>query len=355
MRWRRILGLAFLATGATCRGDPQQPLVEDTRCASAAEIEGLRINQLQIVGSHNSYRRRTHAPLFAFAQSLRACLAAELDPENWDYDHPPLADQLGGYRVRALEIDLFNDPEGGRFYNRHGLKFVGKPVASNVPELLEPGLKVLHVPDFDYQTHHATFRSALRALAAWSDAHPGHVPLFIHLETKEATIADDVPDWGLTTAIPFDAAAAGAIDAEIRGVFSPARIITPDEVRGAHATLEEAVLTDGWPTLAATRGRVLFFMEGAAVDEYVAGAPGLVGRLVFANSQPGDPHAAVVIANDAIAGQATIADMVTHVYSGSNEWAVRGVWTAVGPNAVKGWKLGKPGGDSSIELFSNDK
>jgi hypothetical protein len=38
---------------------------------------------------------------------------------------------------------------------------------------------------------------------------------------------------------------------------------------------------------------------------------------------------------------ATIADMVTHVYSGSSEWAVRGTWTAVGPNAVKGWKLGK--------------
>ena len=114
--------------------------------------------------------------------------------------------------------------------------------------------------------------------------------------------------------MPFDAAAAAAIDTEIRAVFAETRIITPDEVRGAHATLEEAVLADGWPTLAAARGRILFFMEGAAVDEYVAGAPGLVGRLVFANSQPGDPHAAVVIVNDAIAGQATIADMVSRGY-----------------------------------------
>ena len=37
----------------------------------------------------------------------------------------------------------------------------------------------------------------------------------------------------------------------------------------------------------------------------------------------------------------TVSDMVTHVYSGTNEWAVRGQWTAVGPNASKGWKLGK--------------
>ena len=225
-------------------------------------------------------------------------LPAELIRRAWDYDHLPLPEQLVDYRMRGLEIDLYNDPEGGRFYNRQGLKFISEPVASNIPELLEPGLKVLHVPDFDYETHHYTFRSALQTIAAWSDAHPMHVPLAIHIETKEQTVADALPDFGLTTAVPFDAAAAAGIDTEIRAVFSPARLITPDEVRGAHATLEEAVLADGWPTLAAARGRILFFMEGAAVDEYVAGAPGLVGRLVFASAQPGDPHAAVVISND---------------------------------------------------------
>ena len=202
--------------------------------------------------------------------------------------------------MRGFELDVFNDPEGGRFYNRQGLRFINEPVESNIPELLEPGLKVLHIPDVDYETHHYTFRSALQTIAAWSDAHPNHAPLAIHIETKEGTIADAAPTLGLTTAVPFDAAAAAAIDTEIRAVFADTRIITPDEVRGAHATLEEAVLTDGWPTLAAARGRVLFFMEGAAVDEYVAGAPGLVGRLVFANSQPGDPHAAVMIVNDSL-------------------------------------------------------
>jgi cysteine-rich repeat protein len=38
---------------------------------------------------------------------------------------------------------------------------------------------------------------------------------------------------------------------------------------------------------------------------------------------------------------ASVSDMVTHVYSGTNEWAVRGQWKPVGPNAVNGWKLGK--------------
>jgi hypothetical protein len=114
--------------------------------------------------------------------------------------------------------------------------------------------------------------------------------------------------------VPFDAAAAAAIDTEILAVFSQARLITPDEVRGTHATLEEAVLAKEWPTLAAARGRIFFFMQGAAVDEYVAGAPGLVGRLVFADAQPGDAHAAVVISNDPIGGAAAIADLVDRGY-----------------------------------------
>ncbi|HXU00849.1 MAG TPA: Ca2+-dependent phosphoinositide-specific phospholipase C [Polyangia bacterium] len=308
-----VLALVF-AAGAACRSDRIDLPGPDARCASAAEVDGLRLNQLQVIGSHNSYRRRTDEALFAYVQGLAACLSAELDPENWDYDHVPLREQLDTYGVRALEIDLFNDPAGGRFYNRQGLRWIGEPVASNIPELLEPGLKVLHVPDFDYRTHHPTFRSALREIAAWSDAHPGHVPLAIHLETKQATVADDLPDLGLTTAVPFDAAAAAAIDAEIRSVFAVSRIITPDEVRGAHATLDEAVRARGWPTLAAARGRVLFFLEGVAVGEYVGRAPGLRGRLVFASAQPGEPHAAVVIANDAVAGQAAIADMVTRGY-----------------------------------------
>ena len=308
---RRIAPLVVVFAATGCGAGRPGP---DAPCARAADVDGLRLNQIQVVGSHNSYRRRTYGPLFAHVQSLASCLSEELDPENWDYNHPPLREQLDVYGVRALEIDLFNDPQGGRFYNRQGLAWIGEPVASHVPALLEPGFKVLHVPDFDYQSHHVTFRSALREIAAWSDAHPRHVPLAIHIETKAATVADDLPDLGLTKALPFDAAAANAIDAEIRSVLPVSHLITPDEVRGAHATLDEAVRAGGWPTLAAARGRILFFMEGAAIDAYVAGAPGLVGRLVFASARPGEPHAAVVIANGAIRDQAAIADLVRSGY-----------------------------------------
>src|SRR5262245_38316957 len=216
---RRLAGLAFLVlAGAGC--DDWVPEPPDLPCATDAEIAGLRINQLQVVGSHNSYRRHTYPPIFIFIASIASSLPADADPASLDYDHLPLPDQLDTYRMRGLELDLYNDPDGGQFYDRQGLRFVNEPVASNIPELLEPGLKVLHIPDFDYETHHYTFRAALQTIAAWSDAHPTHVPLAVHLETKESTIADVLPNFDLTPAIPFFPASADAIDTEIRAIFT---------------------------------------------------------------------------------------------------------------------------------------
>jgi len=286
----------------------------ETPCAKPEEIATLRLNQLQLVGSHNSYRHHTYQPLFELIQSFGSTAPEELNAASWDYDHLPLAEQLTDYGMRALEVDVFNDPEGGRFYDRQGLRFISEPTASNLPELRDPGMKVLHVPDFDYQTHHLPFVSALRAIAAWSDEHPRHLPLFIQIESKASSVADVLTNQGFTMAAPFDAAAADALDTEILSVFARSRVITPDEVRGTHATLDEAVTTTGWPLVEACRGRILFFMEGPAVDPYLAGGLGLAGRLIFVQSTPGDAHAAVVFGNEPVGGQSMILDLARRGY-----------------------------------------
>ncbi len=276
----------------------------------------LKINQLQMIGSHNSYRTKTYQPIYDFVQGISFLLPAQYNPDGWDYTHESFPVQLNDYNIRSMEIDIYNDPQGGQYYERKGLPLVGESAESGIAELQQPGFKVLHIPDFDYQTHHYTFVSALTELKNWSDAHPKHIPFIILIESKTSTVADVLTQFDLTEAIPFDAAAADALDAEIKSVFGNNldRVITPDEVRGTYFTLEEAILTDGWPTLGESRGKFLLVMEGAAVSHYKSGHPSLQGRAMFVYSSPGEPEAAFVIKNNSKGDQAEINNLVEQGY-----------------------------------------
>ena len=70
-------------------------------------------------------------------------------------------------------------------------------------------------------------------------------------------------------------------------------MITPDQVRGKHKTLEEAVLQNQWPTLAKAGGKVVFLMDQRPVGPvYLEGHAALRGRVIFTNAVPGQPDCA---------------------------------------------------------------
>ena len=120
-----------------------------------------------------------------------------------------------------------------------------------------PGFKVIHVPDVDFKSSCVMLQACLAQVAAWSSAHPNHIPIVIVLHCTDTR----TPMPGATSPMPFDAAAAAALDGEIRAGFTAGQIITPDQVKGAHASLKEAVQMGGWPTLRAARGKVIFVLE----------------------------------------------------------------------------------------------
>ena len=96
----------------------------------------------------------------------------------------------------------------------------------------------------------------------------------------------------------FDGAQLDAVDTEITGVLGD-RLITPDDVRGSAADLRTAVQTTGWPTVADSRGKFLFFMDNANKrDLYLQGHPSLQGRAMFTSSGEGQPDGAVLKVND---------------------------------------------------------
>ena len=81
-------------------------------------------------------------------------------------------------------------------------------------------------------------------------------------------------------------------------------MIAPDQVRGSYPTLEAAVLAGNWPTLATSRGKVIFLMDQKKSGPiYAAGHPSLRGRVLFTNATPGEPECAFIEQNSGTPAQ----------------------------------------------------
>jgi hypothetical protein len=271
----------------------------------------LRLNQVQVIGSHNSYHIRPEEPLWSLLKGFDPTLGIGLD-----YTHSPLPEQFANQGVRQIELDVFADPAGGLYDQRVVLPIVGLPADSGIPELEQPGFKVMHVQEVDFLSNCGwTLVQCLQQVKSWSDANPRHLPLAILIELKDGPIED--PGLGFVIPHPIGPPELDALDAEIRTVFSPRELITPDDVRGSAPTLEDAVLDRGWPTLGASRGKVMFLMDngGGYRTDYLTGHPSLAGRVLFTNATPGDADAAFVKHNDA-KGAANIAEIQDLVRQG---------------------------------------
>jgi hypothetical protein len=266
----------------------------------------LRLNHMQVVGSHNSYHVQPGDALFDLLFEFAPPLA-----EAFEYTHLPLGEQFDTQGVRQIELDVFYDPDGGLYESPIGLQLAtGNPVAT-IPGLDLPGFKVLHVQEVDFETTCQTLIECLVDVKDWSDDHPHHVPIMILIEAKDDAIEDPL-DLGFLVPPPIGAAEFDILDGEIRSVFPDGQLITPDDVRGGRATLEEAVMVDGWPRVDDSRGRVMFALDngGAKKADYIAGHESLRGRVMFTSSGPGEAEAGFLKLNDALEDFDFIQEMV---------------------------------------------
>jgi hypothetical protein len=166
--------------------------------------------------------------------------------------------------------------------------------------MAKPGFKVVHVQDVDYRSTCQPFVACLRIIREWSKEHRQHAPIFVLIETKTErprvpqAESDDIAEPEAFTSQSFD-----ALDAEIRTVFAPEEMITPDQVRGRFPTLNAAIRAGQWPTLRVARGKVLFLMDQQRMGPiYLDGHPSLRGRVLFTNARPGEPDAAFIEQNN---------------------------------------------------------
>jgi hypothetical protein len=243
--------------------------------APTAVAAELRLNDVQVLGSHNSYKlamRRLPALVLGWRRPEIA--------RTLEYEHVPLGEQLD-LGVRALELDVFDDPTSELF--GRGNRF-----------------PVLHVQTIDDRSSCATLTECLAVIAAWSKAHPDHVPLVVTMNAKDAPI-----EWpGAVIPRPFDASSWGALDAVVRAALG-ARLINPAEVITSSGPV--------WPTLAASRGRILVVLDegGAKLEAY---GDGHETRALFGNYPEGHPGAAVMIVNEPVAAFERIGALVRAGY-----------------------------------------
>ena len=309
----------------------------------AAPSDALPINQIQVVGTHNSYAipadprvtalmaPRLSALIQKMGMATTPAQRAVMEDEHpgaladmakaLDYVQMPLQAQLRS-GVRSLEIDMQPDPKGGAYADPLPYRQLREQGVTDLApiyrdELAKPGMKVFHVADLDFRSQCPSLRSCLTLLKQWSDSEPGHSPVFILLEPKLTGLDRAIP--GATIVPPFDKAAFEEVDESIRSILGRDKVFTPDDLRGGMPTLEAAALAKRWPTVAQARGKFLFLflvpgMNLPAFTPYLDGRPSLQGRMAFVQGKPGMAHTAFMLFDNAITRGADIRDAVQKGY-----------------------------------------
>jgi hypothetical protein len=297
-------GFFSSATPAAAQGTPVRAARAcDSHCSAQWMDANLRINQLQLVGTAESYKQRPNSALMGLIR-----MGGKKDAEALDYGQPALTAQLDA-DVRSLSFDVAYDPDGGAYKNPAGASMAMDLLPDDyIAAMARPGFKAVHVLDVDYQSSCLALKDCLKQVADWSRAHPRHLPIVITLHTNDVK----TPMPGATRPLLCDTAAMEALEGEVRTAFAPDQIITPDMVQGQHASLREAVLAHNWPKLGEARGKVIVVLDDSAqkVDAYRGARRGLEGRAMFVATDEASPVAAFLSIPDPVADAGHIAAAV---------------------------------------------
>ena len=257
-------------------------------CWTAQAAPPLKLNQLQWIGSHNSYKKALPEGVSHYMQQQGQ------DTASLQYQHLPLPQQLD-LGLRHLELDVLADPQGGMYLQPAAEQWLTKSLlsAEDKATLQQPGFKVMHIPDLDFASHCPLFQDCLRQLRLWSDQHSNHLPVVVLLNVKESGVPTGIQPKILT------AEDYAQLDQEIRAILPAHKLLTPDFVRKPGLSLQQSVFTHGWPTVASSRGRFVFLFDGqpAQLELYRQQHPSLAGRVMFGNYVPGSAEAAMVLQN----------------------------------------------------------
>ena len=143
--------------GGVFRGRREQAI---RRLARHYADRCVSLNQVQLLGTHNSYHIQPDPVL------INLYVLFDETAIQWEYTHRPLGEQFELLGIRQIELDVYADPEGGLYAAPFGLQVLLNDPEARIPELEAPGIKVLHVQELDYD---ATCQSLVECLGIVKD------------------------------------------------------------------------------------------------------------------------------------------------------------------------------------------
>lgn len=223
-------------------------------CAVSLPVKAtIKLNQLQVIGSHNSYKTGLDKQVANKLDKLQSGFADKIS-----YAHPTLSEQLD-LGLRQLEIDVLADSQGGLYLNPRGQAWTKNSLHSDLQkqQLAKPGFKVFHIPDIDVSSHCVLFIECLTQLKKWSNQHPHHLPIYILFNVKESpwkNIAGVQPEL-------FSVSHYQALSKEIVKLLGQDKLLTPADIKQPNQGLAESIKSQGWPELESVRGKFVFIFD----------------------------------------------------------------------------------------------
>lgn len=206
----------------------------------------MRYHEVRFKASHNSFQRREQP------------VTEQL---HWDPHHPY---QKSG---RGVELDLVQHKNRWRWRVKHDQPYANRCIVR------------FRFPPFK-QNNGMELRDHLEQLNKWSEEHPGHDVITVHLDLKNAPLSHE----------EF----AERLDSYLLRVIPENKIFAPAALMEDGSDLVTAAMARGWPKLGELQGKFIFCLTGKDEERHVGERKKLYAdsdaknRLCFVDQSMGD-------------------------------------------------------------------
>ena len=201
--------------------------------------DGVKLNEIAILGTHNSYQRLATAETRFAMNIIDTITFKKLGLNTFDFEMDTLTEQLE-MGVRNVEIDIETLDKDNK------IEF-----------------KVTHNSFVDNASSAYDFTKALQEIKMWSDNNPRHIPVIIIVEPKSFVIEiNGMKKFSLEYAKELD---------KIVGDTLGDSLLTPENMLRDYQSFKEMRENDDWISLKEAQGKILVLLHDCDVTEsYIA-------------------------------------------------------------------------------------